>query len=208
MSDQQKTVPLRRADLESDPIRQFRRWFEKASRSGIAQPHAMALATATPDGVPAVRFVLLRHFDEQGFVFFTNYESQKGNELAANSVAALVFYWEPLGRQVRITGRVERIAEAESDQYFDSRSLESRIGAVISRQSQVIPNREFMEHGFSELQAATQKNDKIVRPAYWGGYRLAPNLVEFWQHRDHRLHDRFRYTRQEGAGWLIQRLSP
>ncbi|MBI1729303.1 pyridoxamine 5'-phosphate oxidase [Candidatus Acetothermia bacterium] len=207
MSKKQQISPLRRADLNSDPIAQFERWFDEASRTDLIQPNTMTLATSTPDGVPSARMVLMRNFDAKGFVFFTNYESQKGHDLAINPQAALVFYWEPLGRQIRITGHVERIPERESDQYFETRPLESRLGALVSHQSQVIPNRGFLEEDFSKLRAI-YNNQKISRPSYWGGFRVIPTLIEFWQHRDHRLHDRFRYTKQKGGTWLIERLSP
>lgn len=207
MSKEQQISPLRRADLNPDPIQQFERWFEEASKTALMQPNTMTLATATSDGVPSARVVLLRSFDAKGFVFFTNYESQKGHELSINPQAALVFYWEPLGRQVRITGHVERISERESDQYFETRPFESRMGALTSHQSQVIPNRDFLEEEFSMLKMR-YSNTKISRPSYWGGFSVVPNLIEFWQHRDHRLHDRFRYSKQKNETWLIERLSP
>jgi pyridoxamine 5'-phosphate oxidase len=207
MSKEQQISPLRRADLNPDPIQQFERWFEEASKTALMQPNTMTLATATSDGVPSARVVLLRSFDAKGFVFFTNYESQKGHELSINPQAALVFYWEPLGRQVRITGHVERISERESDQYFETRPFESRMGALTSHQSQVIPNRDFLEEEFSMLKLR-YSNTKISRPSYWGGFSVVPNLIEFWQHRDHRLHDRFRYSKQKNETWLIERLSP
>jgi len=207
MSQKQEPTPLRRADLDLDPISQFRIWFDVALKTDIKQPNAMALATATPGGIPSARMVLLRDFDENGFVFFTNYESQKGRELLANPRAALIFYWEPLGRQVRISGCVERIPLADSDEYFQTRPFESRLGAVISKQSSVISNRRILDDEFSKL-LAQYTDKKIERPTHWGGFRVAPEIMEFWQHRDHRLHDRFCYTRQTNKTWLIERLSP
>lgn len=168
-------------------------------------PEGVALATAGADGWPSVRMVLLRGFDDRGFRFFTGYESRKGAELAANPAAALCFYWQPLGRQVRVEGRVEQLPAAESDAYFESRPLDSRLGTWASDQSTVLPNRAALDEA---LAAARERfGEDVPRPSRWGGFRLAPERIEFWQHGEHRLHDRFRYTRGPG-GWLIERLAP
>ena len=167
-------------------------------------PEAMAVATATSDGRPSVRMVLLKGFDEQGFVFFTGYESRKGGELATNPRAALLFYWDPLGRQVRIEGPVERVAEAESDAYFRSRPRGAQISASVSPQSRVVESRAGLEALAAELEV---RGDEIPRPPAWGGFRLAPQTYEFWQHRANRLHDRLRYRREDGD-WVLERLAP
>ena len=187
--------PLRRSDLDADPLAQFHRWFEEA-RDVVRAPEAMALAT----GGPSVRMVLMKEADPNGIVFFTNYESRKGRELDANPRAALLFYWDPLGRQVRIEGPVERVPAEESDAYFATRPEGARAAANASRQSEPIASREELERRLAGV-------DPSRRPSWWGGYRLRPDAWEFWQHRDSRLHDRFRYT-PDGGGWLIERLSP
>ena len=194
-------MQLSEADLDQDPLRQFDTWFHAARKAGMRAPEAMALATATPDGAPSARMVLLKGADERGFVFFTSYESRKGSELEANPRAALLFYWEPLGRQVRVEGRVERASAEESDAYFASRAPGSRAGAAASRQSRPLAERSELDRAVAEL------GDDVPRPEWWGGYRLRPERYEFWQHRENRLHDRFRYER-EGSGWRIQRLYP
>jgi pyridoxamine 5'-phosphate oxidase len=191
---------LRRDDLDADPLRQFQRWFDEAS-AAVPTPEKVALATATADGAPSARMVLMKQADERGLVFFTHTTSRKGVELAENPRAAMLFYWEPLGRQVRIEGSVAEIDAAESDAYFDTRPLGARIGANISRQSQLLGSRAALE------QLVAQFDSEPSRPVTWGGYRLKPDAWEFWQHRDDRLHDRFRYT-QSGDGWLIERLFP
>jgi pyridoxamine 5'-phosphate oxidase len=192
---------LSRADLDTDPLRQFRRWFDDAQQV-VRAPEAMAVATAAADGAPSVRMVLLKAMDERGLVFFTHYTSRKGRELEANAQAALLFYWDPLGRQVRVEGAVEHVSAEESDTYFATRPLGARIGAAVSRQSEVLAERAELERRVAEL-AGTEP----PRPETWGGYRVVPAAWEFWQHRDDRLHDRFRYTRRAGA-WLIERLYP
>ena len=199
-------LSLSEGELDTDPIRQFHQWFEEATLSEIPEPNAMVLATASPDARPSVRIVLLRGYDERGFVFFTNYESRKGRELDANPRAALAFHWHDLERQIRVEGPVVRISAEESDAYFQSRPASSRLGAWASRQSEVIANREILEARIRalELQYADRQ---ILRPEHWGGYRVVPTVIEFWQGRPSRLHDRLRYTRSEG-GWLIERLSP
>ncbi len=198
---------LREEDANPDPIRQFHDWFEQASLAEIPEVNAMALATATPDGRPSVRTVLLRGIDERGFTFFTNYESRKGHELAANPYASLLFFWQGLERQVRIEGRVERTSAEESDTYFFGRPAGSRIGAWASPQSRVIPDRDVLERRVHELEDR-YPDGSIPRPPSWGGYRLVPDSIEFWQGRPSRLHDRLRYTRQHEAAWLIERLAP
>ncbi len=194
-------------DLDSDPIRQFLSWFEEASQTAVAESNAMTLATATPDGRPSARMVLLRGVDDRGFAFFTNYESRKARELEANPHAALVFFWHELERQVRVEGRVERVAGSESDEYFRSRPLGARIGAWASPQSKVVAGREVLESRFGELESQYPQGE-VPRPNNWGGYRLIPESIEFWQGRPNRLHDRLRYTKRETGGWLIERLAP
>jgi pyridoxamine 5'-phosphate oxidase len=198
---------LREEDLDPDPIRQFQGWLAEAALSEVAEVNAMALATATPDGRPAVRMLLLRGVDERGFSFFTNYDSRKARELDANPYAAMVFFWHDLERQVRVEGRVERVSAEESDRYFHSRPAGSRLGAWASPQSAVIPGREVLEARFGELQRHHADN-VIPRPENWGGYRLVPDAIEFWQGRPNRLHDRLRYSRRDQGGWLIERLAP
>ena len=204
---QQGILGLRRSDLDSDPIVQFGRWFEQALSAGLAEPNAMILATANAQGVPSARVVLLKAFDAHGFVFFTNYESQKGHELAENSHAALVFFWPALERQVRITGVAAHVSREESDHYFHSRPVGSQIGAWASHQSQVLLSREELDTRFAQL-AVQFQNQAVPLPPYWGGYRVTPNMLEFWQARVSRLHDRFRYTRAEDGAWRMDRLSP
>ncbi len=193
-------------DLDLDPIRQFQNWFQEASLSEIAEPNAMTLATATRDGRPSARTVLLRSCDERGFSFFTNYRSRKARELDDNPYAALVFYWHDLERQVRIEGSVVRVSEAESDAYFESRPLGSRLGAWASPQSEVIGDRAELEGRCRELELQ-YPDGEIPRPPHWGGYRVVPEVFEFWQGRPSRLHDRFRYV-HEPQGWRIERLAP
>ncbi len=198
---------LTESDVDPNPFTQFARWFQDALQAELPQPYAMTLATAMPDGTPSARMVLLKDFDEQGLTFYSNYDSQKGNELAQNPQAAVVFYWAELSRQIRISGRVGQVTPEESDAYWRTRPVGSRLGALASRQSQVISGREVLEARLKQLQADYQNGD-IPRPAYWGGYRLAPWTIEFWHHREDRLHDRLRYTRQPNHGWLLERLSP
>ncbi len=198
---------LDRTNLDPDPIRQFERWFAEAQAAGILDANAMVLATATTDGIPSARVVLLKGLDDRGFTFFTNYDSAKGEQLAANPWAALTFYWATQERQVRIVGRVTRTSRDDSQRYFDSRPLDSRLGASISRQSTVIPDRAVIEAELVRLSAAIV-DDAVPLPAFWGGYRVAPESVEFWQGRPSRLHDRLRYRRNAGGAWVIERLSP
>ena len=196
---------LSEADVDADPIRQFQAWFAQALAAGLAEPNAMTVATATPDGRPSARMLLIKAVDERGFVFFTNYESRKGQELAGNPYAALQFHWVELERVVRIEGRVTRVDDAESDAYFASRPLDSRIGAWASPQSEVISGRDVLVKN-AALQAAKHLLSP-PRPPHWGGFRLVPDRWEFWQGRKSRLHDRLRY-RAEGGAWVRERLAP
>jgi pyridoxamine 5'-phosphate oxidase len=198
-------VELRRKDLDDDPLRQFSAWFEEARSAGVRVPEAVALATATPDGAPSVRMVLLKRFDERGFVFHTNYESRKGLELAANPRAALLFHWDALGRQVRIEGTVRRVSRAESEAYFRTRPRGGQLGAWASPQSRPIADRETLEAAVAEAEARLGADPPL--PAHWGGFIVRPRAYEFWQHRDDRLHDRFRFRRSR-ARWVVQRLAP
>jgi pyridoxamine 5'-phosphate oxidase len=202
-----ETEGLRRADLHPDPIEQFATWFSTAVNSGLPDANAIALATATPDGKPSVRIVLLKGFDQGGFVFFTNYQSDKGRELVANSQAAFVIYWVQLERQIRVAGRVEKTSRAESQVYFHSRPRGSQLGAWVSHQSEVIDARRILEARLAEM---TERfaGVEIELPPHWGGYRIVPEALEFWQGRANRLHDRFRYTRQPDGSWTIDRLAP
>jgi pyridoxamine 5'-phosphate oxidase len=198
---------LSETDVDPNPFKQFATWLQQAVDAQLLEPNAMTLATATPDGQPSARMVLLKDFDERGFVFFTNYQSHKGKQLTDNPWAALVFWWVPLERQVRIEGKVEKIAPQESDAYFHSRPRESQLGAWVSDQSQIIANRDLLEQKLEEL--TTQYTDReIPRPPDWGGFRVVPTNIEFWQGRPSRLHDRLRYCLTEEGAWLIERLSP
>ena len=201
----ERARPLLETDLDPDPLRQFERWFAEA-RDAVRAPEAMAVATASADGSPSVRMVLLKDFGERGFVFFTGYESRKGRDLSSNPRAALLLYWDPLGRQVRIEGAVERTSPEESETYFHSRPRGSQLAALASRQSGVIANRDEVDRRFSELEEQLQDAEVPLPPA-WGGFRVLPETYEFWQHRENRLHDRLRY-RREGDAWVLERLSP
>jgi pyridoxamine 5'-phosphate oxidase len=193
-------------DLDPDPLKQFERWFADARDAGIAAPEAMALATATPAGLPSVRMVLLKGAGEQGFDFYTHYASRKGDELEANPHAALLFHWQPLGRQVRIEGGVARIAADESEAYFVTRPLESRLAAWASPQSRPLASRDELERLYEDAKARFP-GAEVPLPPHWGGFRIQPEAYEFWQHGDDRLHDRVRYTR-DGATWQRDRLAP
>lgn len=198
---------LSESEVAADPFVQFRAWFDHALSAQLPEPNAMTLATATPDGRPSARVVLLKGFDQRGFVFYTNYQSRKGGELDASPWAALVFFWPELERQIRIEGRVERVSPQESDDYFASRPAGSRLGAWASPQSQVIAGRDVLEQRLSAFtdQYAEQA---IPRPPHWGGYRVVPTAIEFWQGRPSRLHDRLRYHRSDDQRWILERLAP
>jgi pyridoxamine 5'-phosphate oxidase len=197
---------LDEAHVAPEPMAEFHRWFTQALEAKALEPNAMALATATRDAIPSVRVVLLKGYDERGFVFFTDYRSRKALELAANPRASLVFHWSELERQVRISGRVERTSTEESESYFRTRPHGSRLGAWASHQSRVIPSRVELERDLREMERRFPTDD-IPLPPHWGGYRLQPEEVEFWQGRENRLHDRIRYAR-DGGGWKLERLSP
>ena len=194
-------------DAEDDPVKQFNKWWQEAVLSEIDEVNAMALATASPDGIPSARIVLLKGFSEKGFMFFTNYESFKAQQLDNNPKACLVFFWKELERQVRITGLVQKATPEESDTYFQSRPEESRIGAVTSPQSRVIESREWIDNRY-EKNKKLLSGQMIKRPDYWGGYIVRPVIVEFWQGRPGRLHDRIQYTLQNNNEWKIERLAP
>jgi pyridoxamine 5'-phosphate oxidase len=198
---------LSETEVDADPIRQFETWFQQALAANLPEPNAMTLATATLDGQPSARVVLLKAFDAVGFTFFTNYDSRKGREMTANPHVALLFFWPELQRQVRIEGMVERVSEAESDAYFRSRPLGSRLGAWASSQSEVIPSRTVLEERVRELMQRFSDGE-VPRPPHWGGFRVHPLIIEFWQGRPDRLHDRLRYRREQPTGWRIERLSP
>jgi pyridoxamine 5'-phosphate oxidase len=198
--------PLLESDLDPDPLRQFERWFEEAA-GAVRVPEAMALATAAADGAPSVRMVLLKRFDADGLVFHTNYESRKGLELEANPRAAALLYWDPLGRQVRVEGPVERAARTESEEYFRTRPRVAQLGAAVSRQSREIGSRDELEARRDALEHELGGRD-VPPPDWWGGYVLRPESWEFWQHREDRFHDRLRYRRADDGGWRIERLQP
>ncbi len=199
-------VELRRRDLASDPLEQFRSWFAEAA-AAVEVPEAMALATATSGGAPSVRMVLLKSFDERGLVFFSHFTSRKGRELEANPQAALLFHWRPLGWQVRIEGSTERVSAEESDTYFATRPRDAQVGAVASRQSEPLGSRAELDERLAEV-GRDLGDGPVQRPPTWGGFRLLPQAWEFWQHRASRLHDRFRYEREPSGAWTLERLFP
>jgi pyridoxamine 5'-phosphate oxidase len=198
---------LTEAGSHPDPIEQFRRWFDEALDADLHEPNAMTLATATPDGRPSARVVLLKGFDRRGFIFYTNYEGRKGREIEANPSCALVFYWGELERQVRVEGRVGRVPERESDAYFASRPRGSQLGAWASEQSRPAESRELLEERLRELEAEYERRE-VPRPPFWGGYRVEPETIEFWQGRENRLHDRLVYRRSGDGVWERERLQP
>jgi len=199
--------PLRREQLEADPMRQFDLWFKQALEVDVTEPNAMSVATVAPDGQPSLRTVLLKYFDETGFVFYTNLASRKANEMAENPKVALLFCWHELHRQIKITGTAERVTAAENLRYFRRRPRESQIGAWVSRQSTTISSRTLLESKFAEIMAKFAKGD-VPLPSFWGGYRVAPTTIEFWQGRERRLHDRFMYQSDGDGGWTSNRLAP
>jgi len=199
---------LNKANVDADPIIQFDRWLKELSHHGVSELDtiSMTLATADENGQPSARIVLLKSYDHRGFVFYTNYHSRKGRELDQNSRVSLLFYWPPVARQVRIEGTVEKVSGEESDQYFASRPLGSRIGAWASEQSRPVENRELLEKRFEEF--SEKFGDNVPRPPHWGGYRVKPATIEFWQGRDNRLHDRLRFRRTSEGVWVLERLAP
>lgn len=198
---------LSETDADRNPFKQFQVWFDQALAAQLPEPNAMTVATVTKSGKPRARIVLLKNFDERGFVFYTNYHSHKGQELADNPQAAIAFWWAELERQVRIEGRVLKVSDRESDEYFHSRPFNSRLGAWASEQSQVIESREVLEQSLQDLKTKYENQD-IPRPPHWGGFRVIPTAIEFWQGRPSRLHDRLLYSLLDDGSWQIERLSP
>jgi pyridoxamine 5'-phosphate oxidase len=204
--DDYRNAELDESSVDPDPFRQFLSWFRDAKDAGISEPEAMFLATVGKNGIPSGRIVLLRGFDQQGFVFFTNYNSRKGSEIKGNPFVALAFHWKEIDRQVRITGKAKKIPGTGSEEYFSSRPMDSRISAIISPQSSVIPGRNYLEKKFKKVKHSLADQEP-VRPANWGGFRITPFAFEFWQSRPKRLHDRIQY-RLEDKSWIIERLAP
>jgi pyridoxamine 5'-phosphate oxidase len=198
---------LRKAEVANDPIVQFEKWFAEAHAGGVLEPNAMTVATADASGKPSARTILMKGFDQRGFVFYTNYDSRKGRELDANPRAALLFFWPALERQVRIEGEISKVSQQESEEYFHSRPRDSQIGALASQQSQTIASREELENRHAQIEKI-HSAQPLPLPEYWGGYRLKPQAVEFWQGRPGRLHDRLLYERQANGSWRIGRLQP
>lgn len=207
LNEQYDLSELKETDLNPDPFKQFRKWFEDAIKADLIHPNAMTLATADKSGRPAARMMLLKGFDEKGFVFYTNCESYKGEDLTQNPRAAIVFWWAQLEKQVRIEGNIEKVSEEEADSYFKTRPRGSQLGACVSDQSRVISSRQALDQRMQELEVEYKDRD-IQRPPYWIGYRLVPVLIEFWQGRPNRLHDRLRYRLVEDGAWIIERLAP
>jgi pyridoxamine 5'-phosphate oxidase len=208
MADVDRNEPLREHDVDSDPLRLFAAWSRQARAAGVREPEAAALATASAESSPSVRMLLVKSFDEQGFVFFTSYESQKGAELTANPHAALLFHWDPLGRQVRIVGTVERTSAEQTAAYAHSRARRSQLSALASPQSRVLESRAELQRRYAELQRRYADAQELPVPSNWGGFRLVPETFEFWQQRADRLHDRLRYRRDGDGDWAIERLAP
>lgn len=202
-----RSASLNEEDVSQNPYLQFEKWFSEALNAKVLEPNAMTLATATANGIPTARIVLLKEFTEEGFVFYTNYNSNKGKEIEENPYAALVFFWGDLERQVRIEGVVEKVSEEESTQYFQSRPKGSQLGAIVSPQSKAIPNRKFLEEKLEDLIKEYGIKD-IPKPEFWGGYRVIPNKIEFWQGRSNRLHDRLLYLQDKDQSWKFERLAP
>jgi pyridoxamine 5'-phosphate oxidase len=202
-----RSASLLESDVDTNPYQQFGKWFTEALKAEILEPNAMSIATANKKGLPSARIVLLKEFDEHGFVFYTNYESQKGKELEENPYAALIFFWGDLERQIRIEGVVEKVSEEESNQYFQSRPKGSQLGALTSPQSETIPDRSFLENKLADLEKEYE-NKAVIKPEYWGGYRVIPKRIEFWQGRSSRLHDRIVYIQAENQTWRFERLAP
>jgi pyridoxamine 5'-phosphate oxidase len=198
---------LTESDVKVSPFEQFGIWFNEAINAQVMEPNAMTLATATKEGIPSARIVLLKGFDEKGFSFYTNYLSKKGKDLAKNPHASIVFFWPELQRQVRIDGKITKLSKEESEAYFNVRPFESRIGAISSPQSQVIPNRESLEVVYKNMELKYQ-GKHVPKPAHWGGYVLSPVAIEFWQGRPSRLHDRIKFILMEKGKWKIERLAP
>ncbi|HKH75803.1 MAG TPA: pyridoxamine 5'-phosphate oxidase [Rubrobacteraceae bacterium] len=206
LREEYRGASLNESDLDPNPVEQFRRWFDEALAANLHEPNAMTLATASPDGQPSARIVLLKGYDERGFVFYTNHEGRKARELTENPRCALLFYWGELGRQVRIEGAAARVPDEEADAYFASRPRGSRLGAWASAQSREVGGRRALEDRLRELELAYEGRE-VPRPPYWGGYRVEPEAFEFWQGRENRLHDRLVYGRVDG-GWEVRRLQP
>ena len=207
LREEYKKGALERENLDANPFAQFGKWFDEALKSKLEEPNAMTVATVNADGVPNIRVVLLKSWDERGFVFFTNYESAKARDIAENQNIAANFLWLGLERQLKILGRAEKISALESLKYFVSRPSDSRLGAWVSHQSKVITSRSLLEAKFDEMKRKFSNGD-IPLPSFWGGYRIVPNTFEFWQGRSSRLHDRFQYSKNAAASWAIERLAP
>ena len=208
MREDYRLAEFNEQNCDSNPIEQFKAWFSEAKAAGLREPNAMALATATPDGKPSNRIVLLKELNEEGFVFYTSYQSRKGGEFEANPFCALVFLWAELERQVRVEGRATKVTRDKTERYFRTRPKGSRLGALVSNQSQVLPGRQPLTDKLEELEARYAGTDDVPAPDYWGGYCVVPYRIEFWQGRTNRLHDRLLYSRRGGTDWQIERLSP
>ncbi len=198
---------LLESEADPDPVRQFQSWFDDAVKSGVPEPNAMTLATATANGTPSARIVLLKGVDERGFIFYSNYTSRKGRELLENPRAAVVFHWVSVARQVRVEGKIVRLSREESEEYFHKRPVGSQLGAWASHQSEAIANREALDNAMHEVSKRFEGKEIPIPPS-WGGYALLPDRIEFWQGRENRLHDRLVYTRAKSGGWSIARLAP